>query len=1027
MLDLLPAGIEPGKIPPPFGGFIERLKHHGFTIGVDHYFRVHMVLKQLGLDTPPPRLKFLLCPLFAVNAKQQELFYRTFDDYFFVSAPLPEGDRALAAGLSGAETAEPPAPEPGGPSRRAWLLAGVAVVALFALILWKIPPTPEPAPPVVGSTEIPMAGPPTERRPNLRINIPLTSTPPPDLTFYQRYYRHLRWAGIGLPMILFVMVELYRWRRRRLVLQRRRRDLRRKQPPLFWRLQVNPPPPAFTKTSLFHAAAHGLRRRTESGAFALDLDQTIRATTAQGGFPVLRYKALTRPPEYLFLIDLPENRNHYSLFTATVADALAGEGLFVTRLFFSGDPQICFESPGQERHYLADILERYRHCRLILVGTGEALLDPISGEPAPWTALFNAWAERAVLTTRRPAHWGPTELSLARDFIVLPATFKGLEALRTHFDNSGPGALRPWIQNDHQPAMPDGDRLNQIAALKTYLGDNDTFQWLCACAVYPELHWNLTLSLGIALLKHTRIQEEKLLRLIRLPWFRHGRMPEALRLALIAELEPEKLQGVRESIFTILKQNPPPVQSLAYDGYRLHLAAYRAMLDRGARKTLRKAAQTARMLHEHHLTRDFILLEFLDAAAASPLRLVLPKALHELFFKKGLPLFGLKSGVRALFYATVAALCLLLPTPELPRLPAAGQVALEFAHIPPGTFTMGSPADEPGRNTDEAQHAVTLTQGLYLQTTELTQGQWRSVMGANPSRFKACGDDCPVESVSWEDAQAFITRLNRMDPGRRYRLPTEAEWEYAARAGSLSTFANGGITDIACGDDPKLDALGWYCGNSSVSYAGCFDASKYGGPKCTGTHPVALKNPNAWGLYDMHGNVWEWCADWYAESPEGGNDPAGPSEPSGRVTRGGSWGYDARYCRAATRLSREPGDRDLNLGFRLALPPGQLGQAGEGGDGAGLGRGEGRDGAGLEPAETPDGTPRATVAPRPTITPSPSVVPRTTVTSRPRVTPSPTTRVAPRPTITPRATSAPSPTVAPPALGPPVLKGVTNY
>ena len=173
-----------------------------------------------------------------------------------------------------------------------------------------------------------------------------------------------------------------------------------------------------------------------------------------------------------------------------------------------------------------------------------------------------------------------------------------------------------------------------------------------------------------------------------------------------------------------------------------------------------------------------------------------------------------------------------------------------FVYISPGTFIMGSPEHEPGRGSDEMQHEVTLTRGYFIQTTPVTQEQWKEVMGGNPSNFLQGGEDCPVEGVSLNDCLEFIWRVN--NKGRYpYRLPTEAEWEYACRAGASTSFFNGEITKkLFCRLDPCLDAIGWYCGNSGKK-----------------THPVAEKQPNAWGLFDMHGNVCEWCQDQYGEYP----------------------------------------------------------------------------------------------------------------------------------------------------------------
>lgn len=218
---------------------------------------------------------------------------------------------------------------------------------------------------------------------------------------------------------------------------------------------------------------------------------------------------------------------------------------------------------------------------------------------------------------------------------------------------------------------------------------------------------------------------------------------------------------------------------------------------------------------------------------------------------------------------------------------------MEFVQISGGSFMMGSPSSEAKRDNDEGpQHRVTI-QSFQMMTTEVTQGMWREVMGSNPSKFK--GDNLPIEMVSWEDAQDFTERLSVMDRGKGYRLPTEAEWEYACRAATTTRFYSGD-------SESGLSRVGWYKGNSRKKI-----------------HPVGLKEPNAWGLYDMHGNVWEWCedrygSDYYASSPA--TDPVGPSTGAGRVVRGGGWNYDARWCRSAKRGS-VPTGRSIYIGFRL--------------------------------------------------------------------------------------------------------------
>lgn len=232
---------------------------------------------------------------------------------------------------------------------------------------------------------------------------------------------------------------------------------------------------------------------------------------------------------------------------------------------------------------------------------------------------------------------------------------------------------------------------------------------------------------------------------------------------------------------------------------------------------------------------------------------------------------------------------------------------MEFVYIEPGTFMMGSPEDEPGRDNNETQHQVTLTQGYYMQTTPVTQGQWEVVMGINPSYYSNCGSDCPVEHLSWNDAQEFIRKLNRQEGKDLYRLPTEAQWEYSARAGTTTPFYFGRClyTDQA-------------------NYNG-----KYPLPDCPQgeyrekTTPVKMFQANAWGLYDMHGNVWEWVADGYGTYPSSAViDPTGPASVNDRVLRGGGYQDFASYCRSASRFYSYLGDRSKHDGFRLVLLPG---------------------------------------------------------------------------------------------------------
>ena len=244
-----------------------------------------------------------------------------------------------------------------------------------------------------------------------------------------------------------------------------------------------------------------------------------------------------------------------------------------------------------------------------------------------------------------------------------------------------------------------------------------------------------------------------------------------------------------------------------------------------------------------------------------------------------------------------------------------GGVKLELVLIPAGEFLMGSPdAEEHALDSEKPRHQVRISKPFYLGRYEVTQEQWEAVMGSNPSHFK--GAKNPVEQVSWDDCQAFLSKLNANFAGGdgRFVLPTEAQWEYACRAGSTTRYGFGD-------DKSGLGEYAWYAGNTGDKM---HSAHGKVGPMDSQTHAVGQKKPNPWGLYDMHGNVWEWCADrydksYYANSPA--DDPTGPVAGSGRVHRGGSWLDWAVSCRSAVRYGGTPGFRFDDMGFRACFVP----------------------------------------------------------------------------------------------------------
>ena len=957
-------------------GFLSFLGRQGFIIGIDHYLRLQELLVKIGPHCPPGDLKYLLCPLFATGEKQQRQFYRAFDSFFQpLQAPGKKEIPDKKPGKHERETRE----EPVKPKRRQYVLLAVLLLILAALIFYRLedPPGEQSFSPGKVTAAAPGTGPtgtgedttPVQAQEDIertgKIG-PLTYQP----SFLEKYGYTIQGVGTLFPVIIFLMVQIYRYHRGRLVLEKKRG----KKPPHVWPIRVETPGLNLVKNETFYRTARLMRRRLKSAVRVPDIDKTIDASIERAGFPVIRHKVLTRPPEYLMLIDLPAYRDHYAQLFDAIAGALEKEGLYVTRYFYEKDPRVCFKEPGQPRVYLTQLQARYSDSRLIICGDGAELLDPVTGELDSWTGLFRAWQERAILTPLPPKQWRMREIQLAGEFILLPASIRSLGTLVEYFQAPDRTAAKVFTREErHTPFLTPGTE-NDIDALREYLG-KDAFQWLCACAVWPELHWDLTLYLGsLPCMPRDLISEDHLLRLLRLPWFRTGTMPDEIRWELITALDKEIHKAIRAALIDLLENNPPPGDSAAYDDYRLNLAVQRLLLSRLERKKCKERLKSLKEFNEVQIQQDYTLVRFLESTPGSPLQMVLPRRMRKIFYKKGVPFFGIKTVFQVALTLIAAAAAFIFLKPAIMDMPLEVRYiksrgitvyqnekkcweadygdGIKMVYIEPGEFKMGQTPEEKkwiieqvGEKDyndfykDETPLHTVYLDGYWIGKTEViieqfglfvkdagyiteaeksggaytwTGEKWELKEGIdwNNPGFKQ-ENNHPVVCISWNDVVEYCKWLSKKK-GLNFTLPTEAQWEKSARGTDQRKYPWGNFepsgkrVNFADKQAGLKPKLSWADKEIDDGYA-------YTAP--AGSYPAGV---SPYGLLDMAGNVWEWCYDKYGPYNSGyQRNPTGPSGGTNRVLRGGSWDGYAVDLRCANRGDAGPSDRYGVAGFRL--------------------------------------------------------------------------------------------------------------
>ncbi|HXO29339.1 MAG TPA: L-lactate permease, partial [Thermoanaerobaculia bacterium] len=597
------------------------LRQQGFAIGIDHHVRIERLLGQTGEIHSSAELMTLLCPLFATDRKQQLAFYETFDRLFAVPVEVVTPEPRPAENVQ----ARPRI------SRRIWaLISALLLAGLAAYLTVRILSAPAPIP-IPAPSQLPAQIPPDSATPGKQ---PTTT----------HYARQVVISALGFLLSLLLFQQWLRYRKQSLVLVR----ARHRKPPFSWPIKTPAPEVRDFRSDLFFRAARLLRRRRVSEAQRLDIPQTIAATIEACGLPTLRVRPDSEFPEYLALIERASYRDHQALLFDRLAKALEAEGVFLVSYFYNGDPRSCQPRDGSSTIRLHELQKRYSEHRLLLFTAGEELIDPISGGFASWVPMLFDWRERAILTPKDERAWGFRERTLEEGFIVLPATVQGLGELADRLELPAQATRDESNRAGLPPSRSAAGPAVSVDELPSHLGEIG-FQWLCACAVYPELHWDMTLYLGaLPSLGDGSLREELLLRLARLPWFRRGTLPDDLRLRLIERLDPTREQEVRRAVVELLSNNPARPGSFAASSRELQVLAQDAYLARNEPKSFRRVLRRLRAFPQSDIVADRPLLRLMREARVSRLAIAVPSGVRKTLFNRGVSAFGLRWAATAI-------------------------------------------------------------------------------------------------------------------------------------------------------------------------------------------------------------------------------------------------------------------------------------------------------------------------------------------------------------------------------------------
>ncbi len=444
-----------------------------------------------------------------------------------------------------------------------------------------------------------------------------------------------------------------------------------KKPPFIWNIEI-PDTPKVIYNENFYSALNQLRQRTEDQFYRLNVQETVKATIASGGQIAFQYTQQTKQPEYLMLIDRRSAANHRAAMFNMLCEAFRSNDVLIERFYFDGDIRLVFNELQPNGIRLKDLKYQFQDARLLILSDGYSLLDSRTGKLSKWVSVLSSWKDKAIMTPNVAANWGRKERQLAEEFVILPSTVEGFQRVIEEFEAVAPADFSKWQKIQDVSLEKIAFKGDLITTLNYYYLKNDNvnlIKWIAACAVYPTIHWDLTLSIGQLLSKQTNDTElvslDNLLEINRLSWFIDGKIPKQVRLELVEYLEKNDsvfLKIVREHLHELLQNNPPPKDSAAFEDHQMNIVLNEMMMtdDKARQKELETALKK---LLEAGVEPDVTVLKYLDRPQ-SALDFYVPNSWKAYVFNDGKPFLGRKHWTWAiptwLFLATF--ICLYHPT-----------------------------------------------------------------------------------------------------------------------------------------------------------------------------------------------------------------------------------------------------------------------------------------------------------------------------------------------------------------------------